>query len=157
MSLPPPVVRRQLAQVLASLLTQSFAATSLDEHHEHQYHGKDAKRSCFCDVRMRIALSGLVNDFFARDHSVRLTVAENGPGAQGGYSEEEHDSNHQSQHVAIDRAGVIAQSPMSISSLVTSRSPTSPVNTSAAAGRASSSDPPLLLVPLVRHMRVLYP
>lgn len=89
---------------------------------------------------MRIALSGLVNDFFARDHSVTRAVSGDGSGAQGGYSEEEHDSDH----VAIDRAGVIGQSPMSISSLVTSRSPTSPVNTSAAAGPSSgapSSDP----------------
>jgi len=32
------------------------------------------------DVHMHIALSGLVNDFFARDHSVTHTVAENGAG-----------------------------------------------------------------------------
>ena len=81
---------------------------------------------------MRIVLSGLVNDFFARDQSVACKVAENGSGAQDGYSEEEHD-------VAIDGAGVIAQSPMSISSLVTLRSPTSPVNTSAAAGLSSGA------------------
>ena len=113
------------------MLTQNFDAARLDEHHHHD---KDAKKSCFChNVRIRIALSGLVNDFFARDHSA---VAD-GSRAEDEYSEEQTFSDLDSHHAAIDRA-LVTQSPMSISSLVTSRSPTSPVGP---AGSASSADP----------------
>lgn len=91
---------------------------------------------------MRIALSGLVNDFFARDHSVTSAShnLDDGSGAEDEISEgEEQSSSEIDRQNGIDQAGVSAQSPMSISSLVTSRSPTSPVITSRAAAPSSSS------------------
>lgn len=109
------------SQVLSSLLTQSFTATS---HSEHGHTGADGK-PCLChNVRMRVELSALVNDFFARDN---IMTGSHGDSDDCSDTEDESDLESNVRHNQYDLHQQPSdmsrtQSPMSISSLVTSSS-----------------------------------
>jgi hypothetical protein len=96
---------------------------------------------------MRIALSGLVNDFFARDHSVTngSRIVNDVSGAEDEISEDEEQTSSEidRQYYQKHQTGIVTQSPMSISSLVTSRSPTSPVIASSSSTLTPVSRPSL--------------